>query len=109
MFAWWNILLRTNSAVPPDSFGLRAVLCEEDFKPSFSIVAWLMPASLPETISDGAGREPTAMLGIRSVSILVERRFIALVILNLDDLPFSTEIDAWRALRVLHGREQGVG
>lgn len=98
-----DIFLRTDSAVPPDAFGLRAVFRKEDFKSSLSIIARLVPGALPQAIRDRSGREATAMLSIWPISVLVERRFIALVILNFDDVPFSNQVDSRWSLGILAG------
>ena len=92
MFARGNILLGADPRIPPHAFGLGSVLRQEEFKLSFAIVARLLPGTLPETVGILCGDESSPVLGIGAVTSFVERGFVALIVLNFENVPFSAQI-----------------
>ena len=92
MLARGNILLGADPRIPPHALGLGPVLGEEEFKFSFAIIVRLLPGALPETVGILRGDKSPSVLGIGAVAGFVECGFVALVVLHLQNFPFTTQV-----------------
>src|SRR5689334_6949903 len=96
MFARRNVLMGTDSTVPPDALGLFAVFGEQDFKTAFAIVTGLLPGALPESVGKICGDESSVMLSIGTVAGFIQRGRVTLIVLDFEDLPFTAQIGRGR-------------
>ncbi len=96
MFPRRDIGVPSNSCVPPDAFCFFPILGEQQFKTALTIIAWLMPAALPQTVCKFRRDELSSLLGVWSVAGLVERGLVAFVVFYFQNIPLATQVDAGR-------------
>ena len=92
MFLRRNVFSCIDSCVPPDSLCLRTVFREENFKSAFAIVAGLVPGALPQAVFNFGCDEPSALLRVGAVPVLVLSSFVTLFVFDLKNIPFSAHI-----------------
>lgn len=84
--------MRADSGVPPDPFCLRAILRQQEFECPFAVIARLLPGPLPEAVGKlGRGEVPT-VLGVRAIAGLIQRGFVAFIVLDFENFPLTAEV-----------------
>lgn len=84
--------MRTDAGVPPHPFSLTAIFRQQDLKSTLPVIARLVPGALPEPIRVFGRHKTSIVLGIGAVSLFIQRRDVALVVLDLEDDPFATQV-----------------
>ena len=84
--------MRADSGIPPDSFRLRAILRQQEFECPLAVIARLLPGPLPEAVGKLGRGEMPAVLGVRAIAGLIQRGFVAFIVLDFEDFPLTAEV-----------------
>lgn len=84
--------MRADSGVPPDPFRLRAILRQQEFERSFAVITRLLPGPLPEAVNKLGRGEVPAVLGVGAIAGLIQRGFVAFIVLDFENFPFTAEV-----------------